>query len=193
MSASKALSADFGDDHAMENMRIRIASRKAKEKEKKQVAEGANKSQSAQGGSSKDAKKAAIGEQGRKLTRLIDRALHDISGETEVVAEPKGSGCAALRPLALKIANVFKPCTLVVKKTELMERLADTHGIRTKRKGDIVDWLTRVLCNLEYFGHGLLTCAGVVTLLEKHEWPNAGWNCLSVGGWVWAEAKPCRH
>ena len=109
-SVSKALSADFGDDHAMENLRMTIASRKAKEK--KQVAEGANKSQSTQGGTSKETKKATIDEQGRKLTRLIDQALHDISGETEVVAEPKSSDCAALRPLALKIAKVYKPCAL---------------------------------------------------------------------------------
>ena len=95
-SASEALSADFGDGRAMENMRKRIATRKAKEQEKKQVlvAEGANKSQSTRGGSSKDAKKATTDEQGRKLTRLVDRALHDISGETEDVAEPKGSDCA---------------------------------------------------------------------------------------------------
>ena len=119
-SASKALSADFGDDHAVENMRIRIAFRKAKEK-KMQVAEGANKSQSTQGGSSKDTKKATIDEEGRKLTRLIDRALHDILGEREMAVEPKGSDCAALRPLALKIATVYKPCALVVKKTELMQ------------------------------------------------------------------------
>ena len=46
-SASKALSGDFADDHAMDNMRKRIATRKAKDQEKKkQVAEGANKSQS---------------------------------------------------------------------------------------------------------------------------------------------------
>ena len=58
-SVSKALSADFGDDHAMDNMRKRIATRKAKDQEKKkQVAEGASKSQSTRGGSSKDAKKA---------------------------------------------------------------------------------------------------------------------------------------
>ena len=94
-SASKALSADFGDDHAMENMRIRIASRKDTEKEKRQVAEGGNKCQSTRGGSSKDTKKATIDEQGRKLTRLIDRALHDISGETGVVVEPKGSDCTS--------------------------------------------------------------------------------------------------
>ena len=105
----------------------------------KQVAEGANKSQSTQRGASKDTKKATFDEEGRKLTRLIDRALHAMSGETEVAVEPKGSDCAALRPLVLKIAKVYKPCALVVKKTELMEGLADTHGIRTKRKEDIVD------------------------------------------------------
>ena len=43
------------------------------------------------------------------------------------------------------------------------------HGIWTKRKEDIVAWLARVLYNLEYFDYGLLTYAGVVTLLEKHE------------------------
>ena len=64
-------------------------------------------------------------------------------------------------------------------KTELVEGLADTHGIRAKRKEDIVDWLVRVLYRprLEYYDHGLLTYAGVVTLLEKHEWPDVGWNC----------------
>ena len=85
------------------------------------------------------------------------------------MADPKGSYCDALRPLALKIAKVYKPCALVVKKTELMEGLADTHGIRAKRKEDIVDWLIRVLYRLEYYEHGLLTYAGVVALLEKHE------------------------
>ena len=57
----------------------------------------------------------------------------------------------------------------MVKKTELMEGVADTHGIRPRRKEDIVDWPTRVLYKLEYFDHGLLTYAGVVALLEKHE------------------------
>ena len=154
------------------------------------MAEGANKSQSTQGGTSKETKKATIDEHGRKLTRLIDRALHDISGETEVLTEPKGSDCAALRPLALKIAKVYKPCALAVKKAELMEGLADTHGIRAKRKEGVVGWLTRVLYKLEYFGH-----AGVVTLLEKHEWQNAGWNCQgqSVGGWLLAGARPRRR
>ena len=73
------------------------------------------------------------------------------------------------RPLALKIAKVYKPCALEVKKTELLKGLADTHGTRAKRKEDIADWLTQVLYELEYFDHGLLTYAGVVTLIEKHE------------------------
>ena len=68
----------------------------------------------------------------------IDRALQDIPDEAEEVAEPKGSDCDALRPLALKIAKFYKPCAVVVKKTELMEGLADTHGIWAKRKEDIV-------------------------------------------------------
>ena len=133
------------------------------------MAEGASKSQSTRGGPSKEAKKATTDDEGRKLTKLIDRALHDIPDEAEEVAEPKGSDCDALRPLALKIAKVHRPCALVVKNTELMEGLADTHGIRAKRKEDIVDWLIRVLYRLEYFEHGLLTYAGVVALLEKHE------------------------
>ena len=96
---------------------------------------------------------------------------HDISGETEATAEAKATDCAALRPLSLKLAKVYKPCALVVKKTELelMEGVADTHGIRPRRKEDIVDWLIRVLYKLEYFDHRLLTYAWVVTLLEKHE------------------------
>ena len=163
---SKALSGSFDDDHAMDNMRERIA---ARQKKTKQAADEAAKSLSSNGKASKDTKKATTDEEGRKLTRLIDRALQDIPDEAEEVAEPKGSDCDALRPLALKIAKVYKPCALVVKKTELMEGLADTHGIRAKRKEDIVDWLIRVLYRLEYYEHGLLTYAGVVALLEKHE------------------------
>ena len=55
-----------------------------------------------------------------------------------------------------------------------MEGVADAHGIRPRRKEDNVDWLTRVLYKLAYFGHGLLAYAGVVALLEKHEWLNMG-------------------
>ena len=51
----------------------------------------------------------------------------------------------------------------------LMEAPADTHGIQARRKEDIADCLVRVLYRPEYFDHGLLAYAGVVTLLEKHE------------------------
>ena len=44
-----------------------------------------------------------------------------------------------------------------------MEGVADTHGIRPRRKEDIVDWPVRVLYKLAYYNHGLLTYAGVVT------------------------------
>ena len=165
-SASKALSSAFGDDHAMENMRTRIAARKEK---KKQVAEGANKSLSSKGKASKELKKATTDEEGRKLTKLIDRAFHDMAGETEEMDDAKDADCAALRPLTLKLAKVYKPCALVVKKTDLMEGVADTRGIRPRRKEDIVDWLVRVLYTLESYDHELLTYAGVFALLEKHE------------------------
>ena len=71
----------------------------------------------------------------------------------------------------MKVAKVYKPCALVVTKTKLMEGVADAHGIRPRRKDDTAGWLTRVLYKLEYFDHGLvlLTYAGIVALLEKHE------------------------
>ena len=95
--------------------------------------------------------------------------LQPLAGETEEMDDAKEAECTALMPLALKLAKVYKPCAQMVKKTELMEGVADTHGLRPRRKEDIVDWLVRVLYKLEYYEHGLLTYAGVVTLLEKHE------------------------
>ena len=71
--------------------------------------------------------------------------------------DAKYADCAALGPLALELAKVCKPCALVVKKTELMEGVADTLGIRPRRKEDIVNWLIHVMCKLEYSDHGLLT------------------------------------
>ena len=85
------------------------------------MAEGDNTSQSSRGGSSKEAKKAITDDKGRKLTRLIDRALHDISGETGEMDDAKAADCTALRPPALKLAKDYKHCALVVKKAELME------------------------------------------------------------------------
>ena len=83
--------------------------------------------------------------------------------------DAKDADCAALRPLALKLAKVYTLCALVVKKAELMEGVADTHGIRPRRKEDIVNWLVRVLYKLDCYDHEILAYAGVVTLLEKHE------------------------
>ena len=99
----------------MENLRTRIASRKEK---KKQVAEGGSKSQSSRGRALKETKKATTNDEGRKLTRSIDRALHDISGEAGEMDDANDADCTALRPLALKckLANVYKSCALVVKK-----------------------------------------------------------------------------
>ena len=132
------------------------------------MAEGGNKIQSSRGNASKDSKKATTDDEGRKLTKLKTEPCTIYGGrherwtmQTMQTVQPW--------PLALKLAKVYKPCALVVKKTELMEGVADTHGIRPRRKEDIVDWLIRVLYKLEYYDHGLLTYAGVVTLLEKHE------------------------
>ena len=84
--------------------------------------------------------------------------------------------CTALRPLALKLAKVYKPRALQIKKTELTEGAGDTHGIRSRRKEDIADWLVRVLYRLEYTRyceHPLLGYCGVVALPEEHGW--LGW------------------
>ena len=116
--------------------RGRIATRKQK---KKQLAEEATKSVSSKGKGSKDTKKATTGEEGRKLTRCIDWALHAVAGETQEMGDTKEADCAALRPLSLKLAKVYKPCALVAKTAELMERVGDTHGLRPRRKGGIID------------------------------------------------------
>ena len=123
-SASKALSVSFGDGHAVDNMWARIASRREKKKLVAELEE-ANKSLSSKGKASKDLKKATTDDEGRKLTNLIDRALHDIAGEAEEMNEAKEAACTALRPLTLKLAKVYKTCAQVVKNTELMEGVAD--------------------------------------------------------------------
>ena len=157
-----------------------------KGKEEAQVAEEANKRLSSKGKASKDLKKATTNDEGRKLTKLIDQALHDIADETEEMGDAKEADCTALRPLALKLAKVYGPCAQVVKKTELMEGVADTHGVRPRRKGGVVGWLIRVLCKLGYYGHGLMASAGVVALLEKHEWPDVGHYFAKCRVWMGA-------
>ena len=72
---------------------IRIATRK---KMKKQVADEATKILSSKWKASKDTKKATTDEEGRKLTKCIDRALHDVAGETEEMDDAKEADCTAL-------------------------------------------------------------------------------------------------
>ena len=76
--------------------------------------------------------------------------------------------CTALQPLALKLAKVYKPCAVQIKKTKLMEGVGDTHGIRPRSRRNIVDWLIRVLYKLGYCEHPIMSYCGVVTLLERH-------------------------
>ena len=118
------------------------------------MAEEATKRLSSKGKASKDLKKATTDEEGRKLTKLTDRALHDVPGETEEVTDAKEEDYAALRPLTLKLAKVYncKHCALVVKKTELMEGVADTHGLMPRRNEGIAVGLVRVLGKLESAG-----------------------------------------
>ena len=106
---------------------------------------------------SKPTKEATTNDEGRKLTKCIDRALHDCVEDIGTMAEATAVDCTALRPLALKLAAVDKPCALQVKTTELMEEVGDTHGMRSRRKDDSVDWLVRVLYRLDYCDHPLLT------------------------------------
>ena len=76
--------------------------------------------------------------------------MHDAAGATEEMNDAKEADCTALRPLALKLAKAYKPCALVVKKTELMEGVGDTHGLRPRRKEDISILLTGLYecCNI---------------------------------------------
>ena len=167
-SAPKALLVSFGDGHAMDNMRARIATRTEK---KQQVADEANKSLSSKGKASKDLKKATTEYRQRRQEayEVNIPSFAGVAGETEGMDDAKDADCAAMRPLALKLARVYKPCALVAKKTELMEGVGDTHDLRPRRKEDIVDWLVRVLYKIGYYEHGLLAYAGFVALLEKHE------------------------
>ena len=84
------------------------------------LAEEAAKSVSSKGKASKATKKATTDDEGRKLTKCLDRALHDCVGDIGDMEDATLADCTALRPLALKLAKVYKPCVLQAKKTELM-------------------------------------------------------------------------
>ena len=53
------------------------------------MAEEANESLSSKGKASKDLKKATTDDEGRKLTKSIHRALHDVAEETEEMDDEK--------------------------------------------------------------------------------------------------------
>ena len=113
----------------MDNMRERIYSPGAPRKKKKQnklIADEATKILSSKVNASKGTKKATVDEEfeGRELTKCLDRALHNCVGDMGDMEDATTADCTALRPLALKLAKVYKPCALVVKKTELMKGLA---------------------------------------------------------------------
>ena len=128
------------------------------------MADEATKSLSSKDKASNCTKKATADEERRKLTNC-----HDCVGDMGDTEDATTAVCKALRPLTLKAARVYKPCALVVKKTELVEGVGGTHGLRPRRKEDIVDWLVQVLYRLEYCNRGLLTYCGIVALLQKHE------------------------
>ena len=111
--------------------------------------------------------------------------------------DAKETDCAALRPLALKLAKVYKLFALVAKKTELMEGVGDTHGMRRRRKEGIVDWLVRVLCKLEYYEHGAMDSwpmPGSLPCSRNMSGPiRDGTNRPSVDRRLWAEAKLWWH
>jgi len=46
------------------------------------------------------------------------------------MADATTADCTAPQPLALKLAKVYKPCALQIKKTELMEGVGDAHGLK---------------------------------------------------------------
>ena len=119
-------------------MRERIAARK------KKVTDEATKSASSKGKASKLTKKVTTDDklEGRKLTRCTestDRALNDCLGDIGDTEDATAADCTALRPLALKLAAVYEPCALQPKKTGLTKGAGDAHGIRSRRKSDIVN------------------------------------------------------
>ena len=58
----------------------------------------------------------------RELTCLLARALKSIQ-HYEKTEYPNQSDCAALLPLATKVAKVYESCPKLVKQTELIEGL----------------------------------------------------------------------
>ena len=96
----------------------------------------------------------------------------------------------ALRPLAPKLAKVYKPCALQIKKTELMEGAGDTDGTNKEEEG---------YCGMAGTS---IAQAGVLRtpppeLLwgrcpTRETWVTRNGRTITGHGWapMWAEAKP---
>ena len=108
----------------------------------------------------------------RELTALLARALKSIEHHDES-DYPKQSACAALLPLAMKIAKVYAPCSRLVKQTELMEGLGDTYSqnydIRPRRREILVGWWTKVLYRPDWHDMAFQNTEGVMAILETSE------------------------
>ena len=119
--SSKALSAAF-KDMGICHMRDRVATRK------KEVAEEANNQLSTKNKEPKKTKKVEADANGRQLTKLLGRALKHCVEDASGMIDPTDAVFTALRPSALKLAKVYKPCAVQIKKTELTEGAGNTHG-----------------------------------------------------------------
>ena len=90
---------------------------------------------------------------GRALTNLLARALEAVEDKEEN-NYPRKSDCTALVPLAIKMAKIYAPCSILVRQTELMEGLGSTYSrnydIRPRRKESMTDWFTKLLYRLEW-------------------------------------------
>ena len=84
----------------------------------------------------------------RALTSLLGRALDAVKHHEEN-DYPKKSDCTARIPLATKMAKVYRPCSQLIRHTELIKGLGDTYSenyeIRPQRRESLVDWCTKVL------------------------------------------------
>ena len=112
--------------------------------------------------------------QARELTSLLARALQlESIKHHEETDLPKQSDCAALLPLASRIIKVYEPCSKLIKQTELMERLGDTHSenydIRPRRREGLVGWFTKALCRLEWCDMAFQDAGGAMAILESRE------------------------
>ena len=92
------------------DMRDRVVAKK------KKVADEANKKSSTETKAPTTAKKAEADEEGQHLTKLLDRALNDCVEDIGGMADATMAYSTALRPLALKLAKVYKPCAVQIKK-----------------------------------------------------------------------------